>query len=346
MGKRSDLSPQKIEDIKNLLINSGLNQKEIAKRLDVSRQSVGNIKKKLEKGLSLECRSTRKYNPKKKAAPGIEDKIKQQTLLDRSDLCERIASEMQEENKDVSQAIVNRNLQDDLQLVHPQKTKSELTKHIIKASRNPTDAYTDWNSDQPCESVASEMQEDNMYVSHTIVDENLQEEGLQLTRPQKTTSELSRQINEVHQNSIDAYTDWNSDESCKSIANEMQEENTDASHTVVDENLQEDDIQLTLPKMTKSTPQKHIIEAHQNSADAHTNWGSDQSYEPIASEMREDNVNVSQAVVSMNLGERNIHLTCSKKKSSNSKLIIQERLKFANAHAHWNSDQWEKVRII
>ena len=49
MGKTKDLSPRKVGQVKVLLQKTGMKQKEIAKKLNISPQSVRLIKKKRRK---------------------------------------------------------------------------------------------------------------------------------------------------------------------------------------------------------------------------------------------------------------------------------------------------------
>ena len=53
MGKRKDLSPRKKGQISVLLEVKGLKQKDIAKRLNVSTQSVSSVKKTLDLGRKI-----------------------------------------------------------------------------------------------------------------------------------------------------------------------------------------------------------------------------------------------------------------------------------------------------
>ena len=48
MGKKSDLSPRKKGQIRALMENTELSQREIARRLNVSQKSVSSIKRRLE----------------------------------------------------------------------------------------------------------------------------------------------------------------------------------------------------------------------------------------------------------------------------------------------------------
>ena len=50
MGKNKNLSPRKKEQVNVLLKHSDFKQKEIAKKLNISTQTVGAIRKKLEIG--------------------------------------------------------------------------------------------------------------------------------------------------------------------------------------------------------------------------------------------------------------------------------------------------------
>ena len=60
MGKRKDLSLRKKEQFNVLLKHSDLNQKEIAKKLRISTQTVSAIGKKLETGRNIHSSRTGK----------------------------------------------------------------------------------------------------------------------------------------------------------------------------------------------------------------------------------------------------------------------------------------------
>ena len=60
MGKRKDLSRRKKGQISVLLKHSDLKQKEIAKKLNISTQTVSAIRKKLEMGRNIHSSRTGK----------------------------------------------------------------------------------------------------------------------------------------------------------------------------------------------------------------------------------------------------------------------------------------------
>lgn len=148
MGKRSDLSPRKIGQIKVLISDSALKQKDIAKKLNISCQSVSNIKKKMDKGLNLDSSRTGKCGRKKKTTPRTDRKIKQLALRDKRKSCKSIASELRSDNIDVSRVTVNRRLlESGLRAYRPRK-KPRLTNAMIKAREDWADAHVNWTSDQ------------------------------------------------------------------------------------------------------------------------------------------------------------------------------------------------------
>ena len=97
MGKISDFSPRKIGQIRVLLKHSDMRQKEIAQKFNVSPKSVNSIKKKLERGLSLQNGRIGKCGKKRKTTARLDQKIKKTTLKDRRTTCKRISSNLAEE---------------------------------------------------------------------------------------------------------------------------------------------------------------------------------------------------------------------------------------------------------
>lgn len=148
MGKRSDLSPRKIGQVKVLLSDSALKQKEIAKKLNISCQSVSNIKKKMDKGINLDSTRTGRCGRKRKTTPRSDRKIQLMALHDKRKSCKAIASELQAEDINISRVTVNRRLLErDLRAYRPRK-KPRLTNTMIKARRDWADAHADWTSDE------------------------------------------------------------------------------------------------------------------------------------------------------------------------------------------------------
>ena len=80
MGKRKYLSPRKKGQVSVLLEVRSLKQKDIAKKLNVSTQTVSHVKKILDLGRNLG--SSRKGNcgRKKKTTPHLDRKIKAMAL--------------------------------------------------------------------------------------------------------------------------------------------------------------------------------------------------------------------------------------------------------------------------
>src|ERR1700755_57851 len=148
MSKSSDLSPRKIGQIKVLLSVSAIKQKDIVKKLNISCQSVSNIKKKMDKGLNLDSTRTGRCGRKRKTTPRTHRKIKQLALKDKRKSCNSIASELQADNISVSLITVNRRLlESGLRAYRPRK-KPRLTNAMIKARRDWADAHANWTSDQ------------------------------------------------------------------------------------------------------------------------------------------------------------------------------------------------------
>ncbi|KAL7641205.1 UNVERIFIED_CONTAM: hypothetical protein RMT77_008343 [Armadillidium vulgare] len=146
MGKSSDLSPRKIEQIKVLLSVSAIKQKDIAKKLNISCQSVSNIKEKMDKGLNLDSTRTGRCGRKRKTTPRTDRKIKKLALHDKRKFCNSIASEMQADNIGVSRITVNRRLlESGLRAYRPRK-KTRPKNDMIKARRDWADAHANWTN--------------------------------------------------------------------------------------------------------------------------------------------------------------------------------------------------------
>jgi DNA-directed RNA polymerase I, II, and III subunit RPABC1 len=144
MGKIKDLSPRKIGQIEVLLNNSELKQKDIAKKLSVSSQTVSNIKRKLDKGLSLDSARAGKCGRKRKTTPRMDRRIKQMAIKDRRTSCTKIRTEMLADGIDVSRITVNRRLlEGNLRAYRPRK-KPRLTEKMIKARQDWADAHVHW----------------------------------------------------------------------------------------------------------------------------------------------------------------------------------------------------------
>ena len=90
MGKGKDLSPRKKGQISVLLEVKGLKQKDIAKRLNVSTQSVSSVKKTLNLGRKIGVLRNGKCGRKRKTTPRLDRKIKAMALKDRRASCKKL----------------------------------------------------------------------------------------------------------------------------------------------------------------------------------------------------------------------------------------------------------------
>ena len=110
MGKRKDLSPRKKGQISVLFEVIGLKQKDIAKKLNVSTQTVSSGKKKLD--LRRNLGSSRKGNGerKKKATLELDRKIKAIALKDRRTSCKKFSIDLAKQGCVVSRRIINNRL--------------------------------------------------------------------------------------------------------------------------------------------------------------------------------------------------------------------------------------------
>lgn len=147
MGKTSDFSPRKIGQIRVLLQHSDIKQKEIAQKLSVSPQSVSSIKKKLERGLSLQNGKVGKCGKKRKTTPRLDRKIKNLALKDRRTTCKRISSCLAKEGIIISRRTVNRRLLEcGLKAYRPRK-KPRLTPKMVNARLNWAKQHRHWTED-------------------------------------------------------------------------------------------------------------------------------------------------------------------------------------------------------
>ena len=148
MGKLSDLSPRKVGQINVLLTNSSLKQKEIAKKLGVSSQTVSVIKKKMKNNEHLYSNKIGKCGRKRKTTPRVDRKIKNMALSDRRASCRKISSELAAEGIAVDRKTVNnRLLEAGLHSYCPRK-KPRLTPKMIDARHAWAKQHNDWTSEK------------------------------------------------------------------------------------------------------------------------------------------------------------------------------------------------------
>ena len=147
MGKNSDLSPRKIGQIKVLLEDSELKQKEIARKLNISTQIVSLIKKKIERGIDVGSQRQGNCGRKKKTTPRTDRKIQNMALKDRRATCSKISSMLGEEGISVSRKTVNnRLLEFGLKAYRPRK-KPRLTENMKKARYDWAKQHESWTYD-------------------------------------------------------------------------------------------------------------------------------------------------------------------------------------------------------
>ncbi|KAF8789493.1 hypothetical protein HNY73_007426 [Argiope bruennichi] len=94
MGKVRDLRPRKVGRISVLLQETPLKQKEIAKKLNVSTQTISNIKKKLENGHNLASNIVEKCGRPKKTTPRMDRKTIKMAIKNRRASCRMISNQL------------------------------------------------------------------------------------------------------------------------------------------------------------------------------------------------------------------------------------------------------------
>ena len=97
MGKTKDLSPGKVGQVKVLLQKTGMKQKEIANKLNISPQSVSLIKKKEENHHDLVTKRKENCGRKRKTSPRVDRKIVKLALGNRRLSCRKIATLLADE---------------------------------------------------------------------------------------------------------------------------------------------------------------------------------------------------------------------------------------------------------
>lgn len=148
MGKVRDLSPRKIGQISVLLSETTLKQKEIAKKLKVSTQTVSNIKKKLEYGQSLASNRVGKCGRPKKTTPRMDRKIVKMAINNRRASCRMISNQLAAEGITIARRTVNKRLlEGGLKAYRPRK-KPRLTDKMIQARKAWAEAHVDWTTEQ------------------------------------------------------------------------------------------------------------------------------------------------------------------------------------------------------
>jgi transposase len=144
MGKKSDLSPRKIEKIESMLSYSNLKQREIAKIMGVSKQIISVIKKKISLGENTHPNRIGRCGRKKSTTPRIDRRIKKLSLDNRKASCKKISMFLHEEGLLVHRRTVNnRLLEFGLKAYRPRK-KPLLKKSMVLARKKWAKEHLDW----------------------------------------------------------------------------------------------------------------------------------------------------------------------------------------------------------
>lgn len=147
MGKTKDLSPRKVGQVKVLLHETGLKQKEIAKKLNISPQSVSLIKKKEENHQDLVTKRKGNCGRKRKTSPRVDRKMVKLALGNRRLSCRKIATLLADEEINLHPRTVNnRLLEAGLRAYRPRK-KPRLTKTMIQSRYEWAKLHAHWTSD-------------------------------------------------------------------------------------------------------------------------------------------------------------------------------------------------------
>lgn len=148
MGKNSDLSPRKVGQIQVLLSNTPLKQREIARKLGVSTQTVSVIKKKIDSGVNLASKRVGKCGRKRKTTPRTDRQIVNMALKDRRTSCRNISAQLAVQGISLSRRRVNaRLLESGLKAYRPRK-KPRLTQQMITARLAWANNHVNWTSEQ------------------------------------------------------------------------------------------------------------------------------------------------------------------------------------------------------
>jgi len=144
MGKSRDLSPRKIGQISILLGETSLKQKEIANKLGVSKQTISNIKKKIQNNEELD---SKRVGPHRISTPRLDRKIVQMALKDRRASCSKIERALRTEGIKISRRTINnRLLESGLKAYRPRK-KPRLTDKMMKDRYAWAKNHVEWTSE-------------------------------------------------------------------------------------------------------------------------------------------------------------------------------------------------------
>ena len=148
MGKRKDISPYKIGKIEVYLSETTFKQKDIAKKLNVSTQTISAIKKKMENKEGVLAKRVGNCGRKRVTTPRLDRKIISMSLNNRRASCSKLSRELLNENITVHpRTINNRLLERGLHAYRPRK-KPRLTPMMLTACHAWTKTHIGWTSEQ------------------------------------------------------------------------------------------------------------------------------------------------------------------------------------------------------
>lgn len=147
MGKKSDISRIKIDMVKGLLDADNISQREITKRVKVSKTTVANVKKKMDLLLPLKPQREGKCGRKHSITPRGKRILKKIVLEDRRLTNEQIKNKLQESGVNVSTRTVRRDLKEfGFESRRPVK-KPKLTEKMMKKRLQWCRKYKDFTED-------------------------------------------------------------------------------------------------------------------------------------------------------------------------------------------------------
>lgn len=146
MGKKKDVTPRKRARIDAMLNYSNLKQCQIAKKLNVSTQTVSLIKKNIQLGNSIGPDRMGKCGRKRITTPRTDRKIKNLALNDRRASCRKISSVLASEGTLVHRRTINNRLQEaGLKSYRPRK-KPRLTEKMKESRYKWAKEHCEWTA--------------------------------------------------------------------------------------------------------------------------------------------------------------------------------------------------------
>lgn len=150
MGKKSDLSPRKIGQIKVLLQHTTLSQSDIAKKVNISQPAVAQIKKKLEFQGTASPRRVGKCGRRRKTTPNTDRWLVRQSLKNRKLSSRQLKQDLEQRGIVLDSSTVRRRLcEAGMRAYRPEK-KPHLTikmrrQHLVWAKQFQTWTSEDWS---------------------------------------------------------------------------------------------------------------------------------------------------------------------------------------------------------